>query len=179
MRNTKISDIIKIMDIGKLKPYPNNPRKNDDAVLPVVNSISQFGFKDPIIVDKDNVIIAGHTRLKAAKQLGMTEVPVIVADDLTPEQAKTFRLVHNKTGELAGWDFEKLADEIALLPDVDLTDFGFLEDTPDIDGMFEEQGVGAEAKGAENNIHIVTCPHCGTKIEVDDEFNVMHPAEGK
>jgi len=129
VRNTEISDIVKIMDINALKPYPNNPRKNEHAIEPVANSIREFGFKQPIIVDKNNVIIAGHTRLLAAKELGMTKVPVIVADDLDPEQVKAYRLADNKTGELAGWDFEKLDIELGDIADIDMSDFGF-----DLDG---------------------------------------------
>lgn len=128
MRNTQISDIVKIMDINELKPYPNNPRKNEHAIEPVANSIREFGFKQPIIVDKNNVIIAGHTRLLAAKELGMTKVPVIVADDLDPEQVKAYRLADNKTGELAGWDFEKLDIELGDIADIDMSAFGFKED---------------------------------------------------
>lgn len=113
------------LNIGDLKPYKENPRINDNAIDAVAASIAEFGFKVPIIVDRDNVIIAGHTRLKAARKLGLESVPVIRADDLTPEQVKAFRLVDNKTAELAEWDFEKLNAEIAGLPDFDLTLFGF------------------------------------------------------
>ena len=89
--------------IEELIPYSANPRINDDAVEAVARSINEFGFKVPIIIDKDNVIIAGHTRLKAAKYLGMNEVPVIRADDLTEEQVKAFRLADNKVAEMAEW----------------------------------------------------------------------------
>lgn len=125
MRNT-----VKIMPIDKLKPYPNNPRKNEHAIGPVANSIKEFGFKQPIVIDKDNTIIAGHTRLLAAKELGLTEVPVIVADDLTPEQVKAYRLADNKTGELAGWDFEQLDNELGDITDIDMGQFGFLDIEP-------------------------------------------------
>ena len=115
---------IKQTPINDLNPYPNNPRINDQAVDAVAESIKQFGFKVPIVIDKDNVIITGHTRLKAAKKLGMKEVPVILADDLTPDQVKAFRLADNKTGELAEWDFEKLDIE---MDGMDLKDFGFIK----------------------------------------------------
>ena len=95
-----------------LKPYANNPRINDKAVDAVAMSIRQFGFKNPIIVDSGGVVIAGHTRMKAAEKLGMEEVPVIVADDLTEAQADAFRLVDNKTAEIAEWDDEKLNAEL-------------------------------------------------------------------
>ena len=109
--------------------YENNPRENDGAVEAVAESIKQFGFKVPIIVDRDGVIVAGHTRKKAAERLGLSSVPCIVADDLTPEQIKAFRLADNKTGELAEWDFAALEKELAELTafDVDMSAFGFDE----------------------------------------------------
>lgn len=110
--------------IEDLKPYENNPRKNDKAVDAVAESIKNFGFKVPIIVDKDNVIVAGHTRYKASKKLGLEEVPVIVADDLTKEQIKAFRLADNKVSELAEWDFDKLDEELANI-EMEIAIFGF------------------------------------------------------
>lgn len=101
-----------LININDLIPYENNPRINDNAVDAVANSIKEFGFKVPIVVDKNNVIVAGHTRLKAAQKLGLEEVPVIVADDLTEEQIKAFRLADNKVSELADWDFSKLEEEL-------------------------------------------------------------------
>ncbi len=111
--------------LAELVPYENNPRKNDKAVEAVAESIKEFGFKNPIIVDKDDVIVAGHTRLKAAKRLGLGEVPVIRADDLTEEQVKAFRLADNKTAELAGWDFILLDSELKQLGKIDMESFGF------------------------------------------------------
>lgn len=111
-----------------LKEYENNPRNNDGAVQAVADSIKEFGFKVPIVIDRDNVIVAGHTRLKAARLLGLETVPCIVADDLTPEQVKAYRLADNKTGELAEWDFAALEIEISELSemsDIDMSDFGF------------------------------------------------------
>lgn len=123
--------------VSELIPYANNPRHNDGAVDAVAASIKEFGFKVPIILDKDGVIVAGHTRLKAAQRLGLERVPCIIADDLTPEQVKAFRLADNKVGELAGWDFEKLDLELEEL-DFDMTPFGFDEvgeaSANDIDG---------------------------------------------
>ena len=124
------------MNVADIIPYENNPRKNDNAVEAVANSIRDFGFKVPIIVDAENVIVAGHTRLKAAEKLGLEKVPVIVADDLTEEQVNAFRLADNKTGELAEWDFDKLAEELSLVGDIDMSLFGF--DIPDIDDDEEE-----------------------------------------
>lgn len=112
------------MKIDDLKMYENNPRKNDKAVDAVANSINSFGFKVPIIVDKNNVVICGHTRVKASKKLGMTEVPCVIADDLTDEQVKAFRLADNKVSELAEWDLDKLEEELKFI-DMDMAQFGF------------------------------------------------------
>ena len=114
------------MKISDVKPYENNPRDNEEAVDPTAKSIKEFGWQgNPIIVDKDHVIIAGHTRYKAAKKLGMEEVPVVVASKLTPEQVKALRLADNKTGEIAEWDDELLDDELNDILDIDMSDFGF------------------------------------------------------
>ena len=116
---------IVMMDPADLTPYENNPRDNDGAVEAVANSIREFGFKAPIIVDRDHVIIAGHTRLKAALALGLESVPVIVADDLTEEQVKAYRLADNRTGEIATWLEEALAQELAGIGGIDMSEFGF------------------------------------------------------
>lgn len=119
--------------VGDLKPYGRNPRKNEQAVEAVAASIREFGFKVPIVITAAGEIIAGHTRLKAAKTLGITEVPCIVADDLTPQQVKAFRLADNKVGELAGWDFDLLALEIEEITDFDMEMFGFeILDEPNV-----------------------------------------------
>lgn len=112
---------------SELIPYEKNPRKNEAAIEPVAASIKEFGFKVPIVIDTNNVIVAGHTRHAAAQRLGLEEVPVIVADDLTPAQIKAYRLADNKTAELADWDFELLDDELSEI-DFNMTQFGF-EDT--------------------------------------------------
>ena len=113
-----------MININDIKEYENNPRNNEPAVSAVANSIKSFGFKVPIIVDRNNVIVAGHTRLKASKSLGYTEVPCVIADDLTEEQVKAFRLADNKTAELAEWDLEKLTEELQFI-DMDMEQFGF------------------------------------------------------
>lgn len=112
------------IELKNIKQYEKNPRKNDEAVGPVAESIKEFGFKCPIILDKDNVIIAGHTRYKAAKRLKLKEVPCIVADDLTEEQIKAFRLADNKVGEIAEWDFDLLNMELESIS-FDMSSFGF------------------------------------------------------
>lgn len=115
----------------ELIPYANNPRENDGAVDAVAASIKEFGFKVPVIIDKDNVIVAGHTRIKAAGKLGIDKVPCIIADDLSEEKIKAFRLADNKVGELAQWDFSKLEEELKELSEMDLDfqmdEFGFSE----------------------------------------------------
>lgn len=127
---------IQIVAIGKLKPYENNPRINKDAVDKVAASLKEFGWQQPIVVDKDYVVIAGHTRLKAAKRLDMKEVPVVIADDLTEEQVKAYRLADNKTNEFSTWDDDKLAAEIAGILDINMEMFGFdmseFEDQPEV-----------------------------------------------
>lgn len=115
---------------AELKPYRDNPRKNDRAADAVAASIREFGFKVPIVIDKDYEIIAGHTRLKAAIKLGLSEVPCIIADDLTPEQIKAFRLADNKTAELAEWDFDLLEIELSGM-ELDMSVFGFESALPD------------------------------------------------
>ena len=101
--------------LAEIKPYEKNPRVNDMAVDAVANSIRQFGFRQPIVVDADGVIVVGHTRWKAATALGLTEVPVHVATDLTPEQIRAYRIADNKTGELAEWNLDLLPIELADL----------------------------------------------------------------
>ena len=122
---------VQSMKIDEVKPYPNNPRNNDDGVEAVANSIKEFGWQQPIVVDKDNVIIVGHTRYKAAKKLGMKEVPVVVASNLSDEQVRAYRLADNKTGELTDWDMSLLDDELADIADIDMSDFGFDLDLDD------------------------------------------------
>lgn len=125
---------MKIIDkkLNELIPYEKNPRKNDEAVKYVMKSIKEFGFKVPIIIDKDNVIVCGHTRYKASKKLKLTTVPCIIADDLTEEQIKAFRLADNKVSEKAEWDFDLLGEEINDLLNFDMSEFGFdFEDIKD------------------------------------------------
>jgi len=123
--------------ISELHEYENNPRDNAQAVEAVANSIKEFGFKVPIIIDKDNIIIAGHTRLKAAITLGLEEVPCIIASDLTPEQVKAFRLADNKVGEIATWNLEKLKLELENIEGFDMSLFGF-EDEVTLDEVYED-----------------------------------------
>lgn len=128
--------------IDDVHPYPNNPRNNDEAVEYVANSIREFGWQQPIVVDTDGTIIAGHTRLKAAKRLGMDTVPVVVADNLTPAQVNAYRLADNKVAEAATWDMEALAVELeGLEVDFDMTMFDFdgIGFEPSFDDVEDEQ----------------------------------------
>ena len=120
-------------NLSELVPYENNPRKNDAAVEPVAQSIKEFGFKVPIILDKNDVIVAGHTRLLAAKKLGLEKVPCVVADDLTEEQIKAFRLADNKVSELAEWNADLLGEELKEITDIDMSEFGFELSEFDVD----------------------------------------------
>ena len=116
---------IEILPISEILPYAKNPRKNEKSVKFVKESIRQFGFKVPIIIDSKREIVCGHTRLLAAKSLGLSEVPCIIADDLTYEQIKAFRLADNKVGEFSDWDIELLNNELSEIAEIDMGDFGF------------------------------------------------------
>lgn len=116
---------IKQIPITDVVPYDKNPRNNDDAVESTANSIKEFGWQQPIVVDKNNIIIVGHTRLKAAEKLKLDTVPVLVADNLSEEQVKAYRLADNKTSELADWDMALLNEELEGIAELDMDDFGF------------------------------------------------------
>lgn len=149
---------IKLVKIAEIKPYDRNPRNNDGAVDAVAASIQEFGWQQPIVVDHDGVIIAGHTRYKAAQKLKCKEVPVVVAENLTDEQVRAYRLADNKTGELAGWDFSALEEELAGLAEIDMQQFGFAGSEAEdfnIDNLF------AEAAPKEKEAKEIKCPHCG------------------
>lgn len=153
---------IKEMKTSELIPYENNPRKNEAAVEKVAASIREFGFKVPIVIDKNKVIAAGHTRLKAAEKLGLETVPVIMADDLTDEQIRAFRLADNKTGELAEWDFGKLKEELENIKDIiNMDDFGFMTEAIQ---TFKEQ---TEEEAKEKEIKKIFCPRCGKLVAVE------------
>lgn len=154
--------------IGELKPYENNPRKNKDAVEYVANSIREFGWQVPIVIDKDNTIVAGHTRYLAAVELGIDKIPCVVAENLSEQQIKAFRLADNRVGEASSWDWDMLQVEIDSITDIDLSDFNFIIDTDmDIDSFFTEteedtkSGMESEAKPKK-----IQCPYCGEWIEL-------------
>ena len=118
---------VKLVKIVDIRPYDRNPRNNDGAVDAVAASIKEFGWQQPIVVDRDGVIVAGHTRYKAAQKLKCKEVPVVVAENLTDEQVKAYRLADNKTGEIAEWEMDLLSEELAGIG-MDMTQFGFEEE---------------------------------------------------
>lgn len=159
MINTQIKLVRK--KVNDLLPYENNPRDNDGAIGPVAQSIVDYGYKVPIIIDGNGVIVTGHTRLKALQQLGVEEVDVILADDLSEEQVKEFRLVDNKVSEFAKWEPAKLEEELKALEN-SLEQFGFIEmSSIDIDEFFEQ-----ETPKKEKAPKTIICPHCGEEFEV-------------
>ena len=121
---------VKTIPLAEIHPYANNPRKNDEAVAGVAASIKRFGFLIPMVIDRNGEIICGHTRYKAAKQLGLKEVPCVIADELTEDEIRAFRLADNKVSEKAQWDMDLLPVELAgiMLP---MEDFGFESISPD------------------------------------------------
>lgn len=168
---------IEYRSLSEIHPYDNNPRDNDAAVKPTAESIRQFGFQSPIIVDKDGVIIAGHTRYKAAKRLHLGKVPVIVASELTPEQVKAYRIADNSTGEVAKWNIDLLTAELAGIK-LDMTQFG-LDVKLDTNTEVEDDGYEVELPEAP-----ITKPGdlwilgdhrvlCGSSTDVNDMARLM------
>ncbi len=172
---------IVLKSVYDLIEYDNNPRHNDEAVEAVANSIREFGFKVPIIITSEDVIVAGHTRLKASKKLGLTEVPCIIADDLTDEQIKAFRLADNKTSELATWNFEALTEELDNI-DMDMLQFGFEDLYDDIPDNAEDDDFDVydeledDAESIRGDIYVlgrhrVLCGDSTLKADVDTLVN--------
>ena len=148
--------------VKDLKPYEKNPRKNDDAVQYVANSIKEFGFRVPIVIDSDNTIVCGHTRWKAAKLLKMETVPCVIAADLTEEQIKEFRVADNKTSEKSGWDFALLDTELAEIETIDMTLLGF--DEPEQTEQKINVGGELDTDSFSDDKFECTCPKCGFKF---------------
>ena len=155
-------------DVNDLQMYDNNPRKNSDAVKYVVNSIQQFGFKNPIIIDKNNMIVCGHTRYKAARRLKMAKVPCIMADDLTDDQIRAFRLADNKVAEMSTWDYERLEQEFALIDplEFDIADFGFF---PNFEPDEDEDEADIDVSTSEKSYSLVI--DCESKAEQKDTYD--------
>lgn len=114
---------IEYKDISSLHPYKNNPRMNEGAIDMVASSIRDFGFKVPIVIDKHGTIVCGHTRYEASKMLGLNKVPCVIADDLSEDAIKAFRIVDNRTAEIADWDMAKLELELDSIADFPLADY--------------------------------------------------------
>ncbi len=161
--------------VNDLIPYENNPRINDEAVEYVKNSIKEFGFKVPIIIDKNNVIVAGHTRLKASLELGLEEVPCIIADDLTEEQIKALRLADNKVGEKSLWDYDLLNVEIDSITNIDMSlfDFDILEEIGgDIDIVEEPEIKFTEILNEEHNYIVLYFDNEVDWLQAETLFNL-------
>lgn len=157
---------IQEINIKELKPYEKNPRKNEEAVKYVAESIKKFGFKVPLVIDKNNVIITGHTRYKASIELGLEKVPCIIADDLTEEQIKAFRLVDNKVAEKSNWDYDLLKDELNEILDIDMSIFDF----EDLAFDFEEERKDNSNKIYEEYAVIIDCKD---ETELEDTYNKL------
>ena len=165
--------------VKDLKPYEKNPRKNDDAVQYVANSIKEFGFKVPIVIDKDNNIVCGHTRWKACKKLKIDTVPCVVADDLTEEQIRAYRLAYNRVAEKAEWDLALLDTELAEIETIDMTLLGFddkEEETPQevVEDDFDEEPP-AEPKSKYGDIYKLGRHRlmCGDSTKIEDVEKLM------
>jgi len=153
---------IEYLDIDTIKPYKKNPRNNDKAIDYIKKSIEEFGFKNPILLDKNNVIIAGHTRYEASKKIGLKQVPCIIVNNLNEEQIKAFRIVDNKSSEIATWNNEKMIEEIKSIDvnqlekfDIEQIDFDFSREK-----LIEPQD--------EEEIICYECPNCHKLIAEGD-----------
>jgi ParB-like chromosome segregation protein Spo0J len=180
--NQKFS--IELRSIDTIRPYEKNPRQNDDAVDAVAASLQQFGWRQPIVVDGEGVIICGHTRLKAAKKLGLSKVPVHVANDLSPEQVKALRIADNKTSDLSDWDYDILPIELSELRDggFDLSLLAFDEDeldkllnTEPAQGLTDDDAIPEPPKEAitqPGDLWLLgaytVCPHCKERNDVEE-----------
>ena len=176
--------VIEFRPIDSIRPYENNPRINDNAVEAVANSLREFGFRQPIVVDGDGVIICGHTRHKAAKKLGLAQVPVHVITDMSPEQIKAYRIADNKTSDLSDWDYDILPGELSDLAaagfDLKLLAFDDAELTKLLNsepttGQTDEDYVPEPPKEAitqPGDLYLLgahtICPHCQGRNDVKD-----------
>lgn len=155
---------IQYKSLTEIRPYENNPRDNEKSVDAVAASIQAFGFLVPLVIDADGVIICGHTRYKAAAKLGIDKVPCVLADDLTPEQVKAFRLADNKTAELAVWDLPLLEEELEDIGDtIDMNEFGFtlgLSDICEPDNSTQE----IDLDNYSDDEFEYECPECGFRF---------------
>ena len=180
----KLSKKIVIKKINELVVYGNNPRINDEAVDAVAASIQAFVFRNPILIDSNNVIVAGHTRLKASQKLGIEEVPCIVIDDLTDDEVRALRLADNKTAELARWDMGKLSEEIKNI-DMDLLQFGFedlldkLDDEPEEDDFAEDEELPEVPYSQKGDLFLLGNHRliCGDSTKLEDVKTLVGEAQ--
>jgi len=172
---------IQWIDIENIRPYENNPRKNADAVNAVKKSIQVYGWKNPIVLDKNFIIVAGHTRYEAAKDLNMEKLPCVIASDLTDEQIKEFRLIDNKTSELSHWDYNLLEEELKNIS-TDLSEYGFGEMQKYLDSL----PIG-EDENAEEHLKdeydepkgiFLRCPVCSA-VELRSEFKQVNSEDSE
>lgn len=153
--------------LESIKEYKNNPRRNEEAVGPVMNSIKNFGFLVPVLLDKNNVMIAGHTRKRAAENLGIKEIPCIYVEELTEEQIKAFRLADNKTAEFAEWDIEKLEKELSSIADIDMESlFHFPDFTAEDIDVSDNDFLQEDELSQTKKVKTAVCPHCGKEFEL-------------
>ena len=153
---------VKNIAVKDLIPYERNTKKHDKTQINnVAESIKQYGFVQPIVIDKDNVVVIGHCRLIAAKQLKMKEVPCVCVEDLTEEQVKALRIVDNKSNE-SPWDLDILGEELAEL---DLSDFDF-DFFLDEDAEGETESIDLDEEPTEKKVQTYCCPKCGFEFEV-------------
>lgn len=153
--------------LSEIKEYRNNPRKNEQAIKPVMESIQNFGFIVPILLDQNNVILAGHTRKKAAEKLNMETVPCIYVEDLTEEQVRAFRLADNKTAEFSEWDIEKLEKELSNIMDIDMESlFHFPDFSVENIDVSDDDFLQQSELSQHKKVKTVVCPHCGEEFEI-------------
>lgn len=156
--------------LDSLKPYEKNPRKIGKAVNYVMNSIKEFGFLVPVVIDSNGVIVCGHVRYTAAKKMKLTEIPCVIADDLTEAQIQAFRVVDNKTQELSTWDFAKLIAELdEITSDVNMQAFGFNANTESKEKKEKtdsnlDEGEELDLEDFDDERFTCTCPCCGFKF---------------
>lgn len=165
---------IVLKKVEDLKPYVNNPRFNDDAVEYVANSIKEFGFKVPIVIDKNNTIVTGHTRYKASMELGLKEVPCIIADDLSEEQIKAFRLADNKVSEKSSWNYDLLDEELENILNIDMSNFDFNDVIEDIKADEEEKPEieFSEVLGEEHNYIVLYFDNDVDWLQAESLFDI-------
>ena len=162
---------IEYLKVSEITPYQNNPRHNEQSVDKVAASIREFGFKVPVVIDKDNVIVCGHTRVLAAEKEGIDEIPCVRASELSEEQVKAFRLVDNKTQELSEWDWNKIGEELDAIENIDMRLMGFSDfvDEEDEDlGELPQKTLGGgteiDLDSFDDEQFEYTCPCCGFKF---------------